>query len=446
MPSMHSLYIPFLLAGMILTGSSNSLWSKWQDMQCVENCDDPDVSHRVLYEQPVWQTLQMFVGEMLCFLPVLYTWIQSRRRTPPIHLDTDSPLGASIPLKSAPQALTGAKVLLLWIPAACDLTGTTLMNVGLLYTPCRLPSPPALVVPVQFPISTCVPLRSKSKFNFRWVSLIVVMSGVGLVGFSGSLIKDAVKEFVGQSMPTWIASASSDLPPPEPIEKPEATTVLVGIFFILFAQIFTATQFVVEEKIMGQYSVPPLVAVGYEGLFGAISILLILPILSIPSVSKQSTFFDIPRGWHQMVDTPSVLYSGIAIACSISLFNYFGLSVTRHVSATARSLTDTCRTLSIWIISLGLGWEKLLWPVSLLQVVGFSLLVYGTFMFNGLVPTLPFLLPATTEQNRLPEEEGLLSSPLDETAALPADLGQSGFDVVPEGQTAHARKPSVRTA
>ncbi|KAK0210605.1 hypothetical protein DFS33DRAFT_1250905 [Desarmillaria ectypa] len=445
MPSMHSLYIPFLLAGMILTGSSNSLWSKWQDMQCVENCDDPDVSHRVLYEQPVWQTLQMFVGEMLCFLPVLYTWIQSRHRTPSIHLDTDSQLGASIPLKNAPQSLTGAKVLLLWIPAACDLTGTTLMNVGLLYTPVSIyqMTRGALVLFVGF---FSVAFLRRRLWLYQWVSLIVVMSGVGLVGFSGSLIKDAVKEFVGQSMPTWIASASSDLPPPEPIEKPEATTVLVGIFFILFAQIFTATQFVVEEKIMGQYSVPPLVAVGYEGLFGAISILLILPILSIPSVSKQSTFFDIPRGWHQMIDTPSVLYSGIAIACSISLFNYFGLSVTRHVSATARSLTDTCRTLSIWIISLGLGWEKLLWPVSLLQVLGFSLLVYGTFMFNGLVPTPSFLLPATTEQNRLPEEEGLLSSPLDETAALPADLGQSGFDVVPEEQTAHARKPSVRTA
>lgn len=31
-----------------------------QDMQCVENCDDPDISRRVLYEQPVWQSLQMF--------------------------------------------------------------------------------------------------------------------------------------------------------------------------------------------------------------------------------------------------------------------------------------------------------------------------------------------------------------------------------------------------
>lgn len=32
------------------------------------------------------------------------------------------------------------------------------------------------------------------------------------------------------------------------------------------------------------------------------------------------------------------------------------------------------------------------------------------------------------------EEEALLSGALDETATLPADLGQSGFDVVPQGQ------------
>lgn len=31
-----------------------------QDMQCVENCGDTDSAHHVVYEQPVWQTLQMF--------------------------------------------------------------------------------------------------------------------------------------------------------------------------------------------------------------------------------------------------------------------------------------------------------------------------------------------------------------------------------------------------
>lgn len=124
---------------------------------------------------------------------------------------------------------------------------------------------------------------------------------------------------------------------------------------------------------MGRYSVAPLVAVGFEGLFGALSIVLAMPLLA--RYASLSPFFDLPRGWHQMIDNPSVLYSGIVIAFSIAFFNFFGLSVTRHLSATARSLTDTCRTLSIWIVSLGLGWEVFLFPISLLQLAGFGLLV-----------------------------------------------------------------------
>jgi hypothetical protein len=241
------------------------------------------------------------------------------------------------------------------------------------------------------------------------------MAGVCLVGYSGSLIKNTIKDSaIVSALIQRFVELPNDVPPLEAIETPEPTTVLVGqsilnivgamnsfipfagVFFILFAQILcvlfivlvalpngvmdslivsTATQFVVEEKIMARYSVEPLVAVGYEGLFGVLSVLLFFPILSIPSVAARTPFFDLPRGWHQMVDNPPVLYTGIIIAISISLFNYFGLSVTRHVSATARSLTDTCRTLSIWIVSLGLGWEKLLWPISLLQVLGFTLLV-----------------------------------------------------------------------
>jgi len=448
MPS--SLFIPFLLAGMIITGSSNSLWSKWQDMQCVENCDDPDLHHRVLYEQPVWQTLQMFLGEMLCFLPVIYTWLKSSRQSSSVHLPPDS---EHDPLVSkhghmSPQHLRGWKVLLLWIPAACDLTGTTLMNVGLLYTPVSIYQMTRGALVLFVGVLSVVFLRRRL-WLYQWISLIIVMSGVGLVGFSGSLIKDAIKEpIVSDLLSSLAGTRRADLPPSEPIE-PEATTVLVGVFFILFAQIFTATQFVVEEKIMGRYSVAPLVAVGFEGLFGVITILLFVPILSIPSISSRTPFFDLPRGWHQMIDTPTVLYSGLAIACSISLFNYFGLSVTRHVSATARSLTDTCRTLSIWIVSLGLGWEKLLWPISVLQVLGFSLLVYGTFLFNNLVtppPCLPGPPPTLPAEYITDEEaEGLLSSPLDETAVLPADLGQGGYDVVPEGQHALAQAKTATT-
>lgn len=70
-------------------------------------------------------------------------------------------------------------------------------------------------------------------------------------------------------------------------------------------------------------------------------------------------------------------------------FNFFGLSVTRTISATSRSTIDTCRTLFIWIVSLGLGWETFKW----LQVAGFVLLVYGTGLFNEILapPTVAFL-------------------------------------------------------
>lgn len=84
-------------------------------------------------------------------------------------------------------------------------------------------------------------------------------------------------------------------------------------------------------------------------------------------------------------------------------FNFFGLSVTRSVSATSRSTIDTCRTLFIWIVSLGLGWETFKW----LQILGFALLVYFTFVFNGIVqPPLQCLREGEDEQveELLPEE------------------------------------------
>lgn len=72
------------------------------------------------------------------------------------------------------------------------------------------------------------------------------------------------------------------------------------------------------------------------------------------------------------------------------------------------------------------------------------------FVFNNLVKPPPCIPGARAEAAVPPsdpaEVEGLLTSPLDETAALPADLGQSGFDVVPEGEHALAQRKSVAPA
>lgn len=60
-------------------------------------------------------------------------------------------------------------------------------------------------------------------------------------------------------------------------------------------------------------------------------------------------------------------------------------------------------------------------------------------MFNDIVAPLPFLLRDDPPVSALslpetgPESRGLLHDDvLDDTARLPADLGQSGFDVLPD--------------
>lgn len=74
-------------------------------------------------------------------------------------------------------------------------------------------------------------------------------------------------------------------------------------------------------------------------------------------------------------------------------------------------------------------------PLSAILVM---LISTPKFAFNNLVRPPPCIPVPQREPVHEEEAEGLLSGPLDETAALPADLGQSGYDVVPEGEHAQA--------
>lgn len=64
----------------------------------------------------------------------------------------------------------------------------------------------------------------------------------------------------------------------------------------------------IEEKIMAQFSVEPLAGVGYEGMFGTFTTLLIMPIMyyfvgSTPA--GKGGFFDIPTGLSQLFGSPA---------------------------------------------------------------------------------------------------------------------------------------------
>merc|ERR1719436_765763 len=66
---------------------------------------------------------------------------------------------------------------------------------------------------------------------------------------------------------------------------------------------------------------------------------------------------------------------------SIAFFNFFGISITKHMSAAHRMVLDSVRTLFVWAISLALGWE----PFHALQLLGFAFLSFGIAVYNEVI-------------------------------------------------------------
>ncbi|KAH6661140.1 integral membrane protein [Truncatella angustata] len=398
--------IPFLVAMMLLTGVCNTLLTKYQDMQCVRDCDTKHPKH---FEQPVLQTAQMFVGESGCWLVVGLVSLYRKyfnKQTPgengyrPVNThDGADEEEAGDPAHDHAKSddygvLSGFGILLLALPAISDICGTTLMNIGLLMVAASIyqMTRGALVLFVGLFSVTFLHRRLHA---FQWVSLVGAVLGVAVVGLAGAIQPDhrVTPAMVGE----WSATENPALP--------DAARAIIGVLLIAGAQIFTATQFVLEEWILERSGIEPMQVVGWEGLFGlAVTLfgMLVLHFAIGRTDAGRYGIFDMVEGFRQMTEYKAVLLSSFLIMISIGGFNFFGLSVTRTVSATSRSTIDTCRTLFIWIVSLGLGWESFKW----LQVPGFALLVYFTFLFNGIVkPPFKFLEVSDDQlEELLPEE------------------------------------------
>jgi len=163
-----------------------------------------------------------------------------------------------------------------------------------------------------------------------------------------------------------------------------APNPLLGDILVVVAQLVAATQMVVEEKFVGKYNVPPLQVVGNEGAWGvAVTVVLLFILYWIPPV----------RAIDNSVDALLQIYHGhllvvalLASIFSIAFFNYFGISVTKQLSATHRTTIDATRVFLVWLYSLLVGWEHFEW----LQLGGFVVLLSGTALFNEIL-RLPFL-------------------------------------------------------
>ncbi|OZJ03471.1 hypothetical protein BZG36_02747 [Bifiguratus adelaidae] len=418
-PTISKTTILLIVAGMLTAGVCNTIFNKLQDMQCVANCDSPDPTQRKHFEQPLWQTLNMFIGETLCVFVLLAGHLRDKFAERQIQLSPNTPHleDRLIPNNVEPSALDqldasaivddtlpfiqhdnkleelhGWKAVLFWIPTLCDMTATTtlqLMNVGLIYTTASVYQMLRGAVVIFTGLFSWIFLgRRITKQD--WLSLVLVVGGVAIVGMSSIIF------------PTQTTKSSLDEDPDSPILPPPELdwTSVIGVLLVLGAQLFTASQFVIEEKLMVRFGVRPIKAVALEGIFGLLSVLIGMPILHFTLGQKYpGGYFDVPAGFHQIVDHPVIWLTVLGSCFSIAFFNFFGLSVTTQLKATARSIIDTCRTLFIWMVSIALGWEHF----SSIQVIGFTILVLGTLIFNGVIG------PKAKPQDQGDEHEPLMN-------------------------------------
>ncbi|PVU93417.1 hypothetical protein BB559_003286 [Furculomyces boomerangus] len=392
-------YKLFLVSAMLSTGTLNTILTKMQNRICVDNCSDPNSNNHVMFEQPIWQTLNMFIGEMFCLLVygmgVLIERYRSQHLTQdyePIKNNTASYQSISpsrdstegqitdnqVPSSSeSNQAeifgpedieepvkleLTGLSTFLMWIPTMCDIVASTLLNLGLIFVSASVYQMlrGSLVIFAGF---FSVKFLGHTLGRSQWISLFMIMVGVSIVGISS----------VVSSGDTSIGGRTRE-------------ETIFGVCIILLAQVFGAAHIIAEEKVLNHYNLKPLRGVGLEGTFGCITVGLMIPILHYTIGYKNpGGFFDATAGYGQIMGNPSLFRLCIYIMFCISMFNWSGLSITKAISATSRSTIDSTRTMFIWFISLGLGWESF----SFLQVIGFAILVYGTFIYNKVVAS-PF--------------------------------------------------------
>ncbi|CAF2807495.1 unnamed protein product [Rotaria sp. Silwood2] len=408
----------FFLAGlMLITGTINTLSTKWADRQEAHFCNRSAEPKQ--FEHPFLQAVGMFVGEFLCLLVFKFVWYSTahyRIAQMTYKGDSSSKIVQYWPLqiKKDIHLLEGEQVfnpLIFWVASICDMLSTCLSYFALNLTTASSFQMLRGSVMVFTAIFSIIFLRKRLTL-VHWLGILTVVAGLVVVGTSDLLFN---KDSEGNH---------------------SRTQKLLGIILILLGMIFTSLQVVYEERFIGKYNIPPLQAVGWEGIFGFITLgVLLIPFHFI--YMKQSNsgpdhrLEDIPSAFCQMADNYKIIIATVGNILSIAFFNFAGISVTKELSSTTRMVLDSGRTLLIWAISLALKWQKF-YP---LQIVGFLLLVVGMGIYNGVwmhiyhqfeayrgkpIYRTP-LLPSYDEANAFTPTHGVATIPSGGEVYIPSD-------------------------
>jgi len=303
----------------------------------------------------------------------------------------------------------------LMIPASfCDMCGTCLMYVSLTLTSAGSFQMMRGFVIIFTGINSMIFLKARLKW-FQWTGMVVVLLGLAITGIPDFIYAPESTCFgYPDNTTTTESSVPTTLTPNGPtttnpyeeydyqfdVYRLEPMCVeggaggvsdeILGDALIACAQIIVSLQMVYEEKVLTDYDIAPLQAVGWEGFWGfwGMSICLVI-FYFIPVQQAMWSYDPTPPysledsidGFIQLGNNPLLLVAIMGTVFSIAFFNYAGQTVTKELSATTRMVLDSVRTLVIWAFSISIGWQKF----QYLQAIGFVVLLTGMSLYNDLL-------------------------------------------------------------
>lgn len=317
------------------------------------------------FKKPWFQTESMFIGMLSCL--IVYEIIRCIRKCKAAKkTDAEAQLVGGA---AADDSIQHCKhYFYVAAPAMCDLCATSLMNIGLFYLDASIWQMLRGSMVIFSAIMTIIFLHRKY-YAYHWTGILLVTVGL-LVVSSSSFMK----------------AKSGD-------EK-HATTgqIIMSILLVVGAQIIQASQIVIEEYLLKNVKAAASLIVGLEGMWGGLVGIFVLMAVQSTGHSKselvRAMFYEDTIDSFVMMKNsrPLVIMVIIYILC-ILFYNMFGMMVTQTFSAVYRTIMEAVRTLCIWIVNIIIYYfddthgEKIEWA-SLVELIGFLILLTGNFIFN----------------------------------------------------------------
>jgi drug/metabolite transporter (DMT)-like permease len=364
-----------LIGLMILTGSINTIFNKILQKLYGKG---------IIFEQHHWIiTFGMFLGELVSIFFYIYVVIKRNKKKGEklVGDKPDEEAGETVPPEEENEGENKPPIptnFFFCITALCDLTATTINTFGLTYLTTSMFQMMRGLELFFVCLWSKIFLKNPI-YRHQILGVSTLIFGLSLVGLN-SILNDKDSEV--------------------------AKNPVVGIILLSTSQLFTSTEYIIQEKFIKHYDVHPFQLVGFEGLWGSLMYSILLVIFQFVSCDdwsdtlrkgicftndKEESYIEDTRfAFEQMWDNKSLLIVYIFYVVSIALYNIVGINLTKLVSSTARAVVDTVRTVFIW------GFFLFFTPVEgtkeefhILQFIGFIFLVCGTLVYNEIV-TLPF--------------------------------------------------------